>query len=100
DERNGPRVLAQVDGEQIAATDLTCVDPHVRKVIDVREDRHLRAGRLTARRAGHTAQHPFTRAARADQSSLAGEEGLAGVGEERELRKPAAARAPAVVAFG
>src|SRR5207249_4986485 len=68
----------------------------MRELIDVGEDRKLRAGGLTARRAGHTAQNPLVGAPRTDDSALAREERLTRVREHRNLWQAATSRAFAV----
>src|SRR4029077_18734595 len=97
DDRNGARLPALIDRDQVAPADLAGVDAQVREKVDVGQDRHLCAGRLTARRAGHAAQHPLVRAARAHQLARTREQRLAGLTEDRELRQAAAARAMPIV---
>src|SRR5438105_12005185 len=93
DDRNGARILALIDRDEVTPAHLARVDSQVREEIEVGEDRHLRPGRLAARRARHATQHPLVRAARAHESALRREKRLARLRKHSDLRKPTASRA-------
>src|SRR2546428_845305 len=96
DDGHGSRVLAQVDGQQVAAAALARVDAHVRERLDVRQDRQPAGLGLPAERARHARERPARRTARAVELALRRDERLVRLAEHRELRGAAAEGAAAL----
>src|SRR5215510_11891668 len=95
DDRHGLGLLAKIDRDQVLLARFTAVGPQVRKALGIGEDRQLACGLLAAARTCHPLVDPALAAAAACEHARPAHERLAGVGQVRELRQSAAARARA-----
>src|SRR5438093_9577020 len=88
---------ARVDADDVTLASFARVDAQVWQLIWIGEDDEPAGVSLAAGDAGHARVHPLVRAPRADEPSLAGDEGFAAVDENAHLRRPAALRAEALL---
>src|SRR5213594_321439 len=97
DDRDRVAFEARVDADDVTLASFARVDAQVWQLIWIGEDDELARVTLAAGDAGHARVHPLVRAPRADEPSLAGDEGFAAVDEDAHLRRPAALRAEALL---
>src|SRR5437867_1975392 len=90
DDRDRVAFEARVDADDVTLASFARVDAQVWQLIWIGEDDEPVGVSLAAGDAGHARVHPLVRAPRADEPSLAGDEGFAAVDENAHLRRPAA----------